>query len=52
VSDLSELFEQLAMGRCCSRPTAYRSTPIMTRRPLPFTVRLDSEGAMEARLIA
>ena len=34
-----------------SRPTPCRSTPITTTA-LPFMVRLDSEGAMEARLIA
>jgi hypothetical protein len=35
-----------------SRPTVCRPTPIRTTGPLPFTVRLDSEGAIEARLIA
>ena len=35
-----------------SRPTPPRSTLIRTTALLPFTVRLDSEGEMEARLIA
>ena len=35
-----------------SLPTPCRSTPITTTGPLPLTVRLDSEGAMEAWLIA
>src|SRR5215218_5340695 len=39
------------MGRCCSRPTPRRSTPIATTAP-SFTVRLDSEGVMSLRLVA
>src|SRR5919107_4555066 len=39
------------MGRCCSRPTAYRSTPITTTG-VAFTARLDSKGVIGVRLLA
>jgi hypothetical protein len=33
-----------------SQPTACRSTPVTTAALLPFTVRLDTEGAVKLRL--
>jgi hypothetical protein len=50
VSDLSELFEQLADGPS-SLPTPPRPTPITTMALLHFTARLDKEGTMSVPLI-
>jgi len=37
-------------GALLSQPTACRSTPVTTAALLPFTVRLDTEGAVKLRL--
>jgi hypothetical protein len=49
--DTSRAQNTIAPAGLLSRPTPCRSTPITTTA-LRFSIYLDAEGAMEARLIA
>jgi hypothetical protein len=50
---LIETLEYRKMSvKVLSRPSPCRSTPITTTALLPFTMRLDAEGAVSVRLVA